>query len=667
MHIYKRIPLFCLITALFVGAVIQSAQAGTDRRVHKILISGIAAGEHVVEVTEEGQRRITTAFNDRGRGPDTTAVYRLDEADLPIDLLVEGVDYMKAPVNERFERVDGVASWTTTVDSGETDRSGFYISLDLTAEVVAMLARAALAQDGQPLPLLPTGTVRAAVVETVELDDGGVVSLVEIYGLHFEPEPIWLDEDGELFASVSSWTSVIEAENESLVPTLLARQDARRMKRLTDMAERLRRPPVESLLIDNARIWDVRSGTVSQANAVLVEGDRITALLGPDAPRPAVTTVVDAGGRSLLPGLWDMHTHLDFMSGPLNIAAGVTTVRDLANDHDTLMQIIAAFDDASVIGPHTYRAGIIDGTGPYAGPTKARVESAADGIRWVDFYADHGYDQVKIYSSVPVAFVPAMTARAKERGLRVSGHIPAGMWAEDAVRSGYDEIQHINMVFLNFYKDVTETRNPDRFIKVAQRGADLDLEGEDFQAFVALLQERNTVVDPTVAIFFDLFTQEPGQPAPSSAAIHERLPAQVARGSLKGGLPIPDDEKARYAASAQRLLDVVAALYRAGVPIVAGTDAIPGFALHAEMEFYVRAGIAPADVLRIATRDAAAVMGAAGEAGEIAPGLRADLILVDGRPDERMSDIRRVNWVMKSGAVYDPAAIYEEVGVSPGR
>jgi len=170
-----------------------------------------------------------------------------------------------------------------------------------------------------------------------------------------------------------------------------------------------------------------------------------------------------------------------------------------------------------------------------------------------------------------------------------------------------------------------------------------------------------------VAIFFDLFTQEPGQPAPSSAAIHERLPAQVARGSLKGGLPIPDDEKARYAASAQRLLDVVAALYRAGVPIVAGTDAIPGFALHAEMEFYVRAGIAPADVLRIATRDAAAVMGAAGEAGEIAPGLRADLILVDGRPDERMSDIRRVNWVMKSGAVYDPAAIYEEVGVSPGR
>jgi hypothetical protein len=214
------------------------------------------------------------------------------------------------------------------------------------------------------------------------------------------------------------------------------------------------------------------------------------------------------------------------------------------------MPVVTAFEADSVIGPHTFRAGLIDGTGPFAGPTKARVETTEEALRWVDFFADEGYDQIKIYSSVPVELVPAMTERAKSRGLRVSGHIPAGMWAEDAVRAGYDEIQHINMLFLNFYKDVTETRNPDRFIKVAERGADLDLEGEDFQAFVALLKERGTVVDPTVAIFFDLFVQEPGQPAPSSAAIHDRLPAQVARSALSGGLPIPPDQKARYAASA---------------------------------------------------------------------------------------------------------------------
>jgi imidazolonepropionase-like amidohydrolase len=655
-----------LVTAAFILATFAApAFADADSRAHVVLLSGIESGEQIVEVDEDGTRRIHRSFNDRGRGPDTVAVVRLDSQGLPVELQIEGVDYMKADATESFELVDGVARWQSVVDGGETEQVGFYLPLDVTAEMIAVLARAALARDGEPLPILPTGAVRASVVDRLELDDGRTVRLVELNGLQFEPTPVWLDEDGQLFALANGWLTVVEPGSEAVAAELVARQDARRAARFEDMAARLRVPPRDSLLIDNARIWDVRAGRVRTENAVLVAGDRIERLLAPDEERPAAATVVDAEDRTLLPGLWDMHTHLDFMAGPLNIAAGVTTVRDLANSHERLMPVVTAFESDTVIGPHTFRAGLIDGTGPFAGPTKARVETTEEALRWVDFYADEGYDQIKIYSSVPVELVPVMTARAKSRGLRVSGHVPAGMWAEDAVRAGYDEIQHINMLFLNFYKDVTETRNPDRFIKVAERGADLDLEGEDFQAFVALLKERNIVVDPTVAIFFDLFVQEPGQPAPSSAAIHDRLPAQVARGALSGGLPIPPDQKARYAASAQRLLDVVAALHRAGVPLVAGTDALSGFALHAELEFYVRAGIPPADVLRLATIGAATVMDATAEAGAIEPGLRADLVLVDGRPDERMSDIRAVSWVMKSGAVYEPAAIYREIGVQP--
>ena len=84
------------------------------------------------------------------------------------------------------------------------------------------------------------------------------------------------------------------------------------------------------------------------------------------------------------------------------------------------------------------------------------------------------------------------------------------MWAKDTVRDGYDEIQHINMVPLKFYKDVTETRNMDRLLKPAERGADLDIDGQAFQDFLRLLKAHDTVVDPTVAIFFDLITQRPG-------------------------------------------------------------------------------------------------------------------------------------------------------------
>jgi hypothetical protein len=239
------------------------------------------------------------------------------------------------------------------------------------------------------------------------------------------------------------------------------------------------------------------------------------------------------------------------------------------------------------------------------------------------------------------------------------------MWAEDAVRAGYDEIQHINMIFLNFYKDVIETRNRDRFIRVAERGADLDLEGEPYKAFVRLLRKHNTVIDPTVSVSFDMFTQQAGQPAPSIAADHARLPAIIARGTLKGGLTPPRGQAQRYRDSAQHMLDAVRNLHDAGIPLVAGTDALPGFALHSELEFYVQAGIAPIEVLRIATLGAAAVMGVDREVGAIEPGMRADLILVDGEPDRDIRSIRRVTWVMKHGDSYDPAGIYRAIGVVP--
>jgi hypothetical protein len=239
------------------------------------------------------------------------------------------------------------------------------------------------------------------------------------------------------------------------------------------------------------------------------------------------------------------------------------------------------------------------------------------------------------------------------------------MWAEDAVRAGFDEIQHINMVFLNFYKDVTETRNRDRFIKVAERGADLDLESDQFRRFIALLKERGTVVDPTVAIFFDLFTQVPGEPAASIAAVYDRLPALVARGMLKGGLVPPSGEAARYAQSARRMLDVIRALHDAGIPLVAGTDALAGFALHAELELYARAGIPASEVLKIATIGAARVAGVEGEVGAVEPGMRADLILVQGRPDRDIAEIRQVDCVMKAGVMHDTAAIYRAIGVRP--
>jgi len=398
-----------------------------------------------------------------------------------------------------------------------------------------------------------------------------------------------------------------------------------------------------------------------------VSGNRITAV-GADGsvPIPAGAEVVDVGGKMLMPGMWDMHVHTSDDDGLLHMAAGVTTARDLANDVDETVRRRKRFDDGALIGPRLILAGFLDGPGPFAGPTKALVSTKDSALMWIDRYAKLGYRQIKVYSSLDTALVPFIIAESHKRGLRVSGHVPNGMTADEFVRAGADELQHVNFLFLNFWRDsVKDTRTPERFTAPAQRAALLDLQSDRVKRFIQLLRERGTVIDPTLVAFEGMLLARPGSLDPSYAAVADRVPPNVRRGFLTGGLPVPDSLDQRYKDSAVAFQRMVKAAYDAGVPIVAGTDAIAGFAYHRELELYAAAGIPNSDVLRIATLNAAKVMKRDTELGSIAPGKLADLIIVDGNPIERMSDIRRVTYVMKDGAIYDPAAMYKAIGVQP--
>jgi len=308
----------------------------------------------------------------------------------------------------------------------------------------------------------------------------------------------------------------------------------------------------------------------------------------------------------------------------------------------------------------------MDGRGPYAGPTKVFVDTEEEARAAIDNYARLGYSQIKIYSSIKPELVPKIIELAHAKGLRVSGHVPAFMTAEQFVRAGADEFQHINYFVLNFlFDDVKDTRTPARFTAVAERAATIDLNSERVRTFVELLRDRKIVVDPTVNVFEEMFTARPGKISAGDAPIADRLPPQFRRYLLTGGLPVPEGKDERYRESAKALLRMVKMLYEAGVPLVAGTDAMPGFALHRELELYAEAGIPPAEVLRIATIGAARVMKRDGELGSIAPGKLADLILVDGNPTQRISDIRRATLVIKDGNVYQPEALYRSIGVRP--
>jgi hypothetical protein len=212
---------------------------------------------------------------------------------------------------------------------------------------------------------------------------------------------------------------------------------------------------------------------------------------------------------------------------------------------------------------------------------------------------------------------------------------------------------------------VKDTRTPARFTEVAGHAAEIDPASERVQAFIQLLKDRRIVLDPTLNVFEGMFTDRAGKMSASYAAVADRLPAQIRRGFYYGGLEVPDGMDQRYQDSFRQMLKMTKTLYDAGIPIVAGTDALAGFSLHRELELYKQAGIPAPKVLQLATLGAARVMKRDQELGSIAPGKLADVILVDGDPTAQISDVRRVHTVVKDGVVYQAAELYRALGVKP--
>ena len=634
-------------------------------RNYSIVVAGRIAGHEVLTVNPDRSVRITYTYNDRGRGPDIQGRYTFAPDGSPASIELTGQDYNHTPVDERFSAREGVAQWKSRIESGESKSAAFYVAASGPAAQTAWLARAILSAQKTSMPLLPGG--EATLERGPSLDvKGQRVTLYSIGGLGFTPQPVWLDAGNDFFAASGDFAAIREGFEEVL-PKLEAAERETAEKRFHDLAARLAHKPAHGLAIRHVRVFDAENASARDNQIVTVNGNKIESV-APDrgGKLPPGTESIDGAGKTLLPGLFDMHAHFSDYEGLLNIACGVTSVRDLGNDMNRLLRWKRQMDANEMIGPRIVLAGVMDGRGPYAAPTDVLVDTEEEAQAAIEKYKEAGYIQIKIYSSISPKLVPFIALTAHRNGMRVSGHVPAGMIAEQFVDAGADELQHMNFFFLNFWpEEAAKTNTRARITVPAERAAALDPNILAVQSFIAKLKEKEIVVDPTLGVFEENYTARPGVASPAYSAIIDRLPVQLRRAAYRGGLPVTAGQDRTYRASFQAMLEMTARLYRYGVRLVIGTDGIEGLMLHRELELWVKAGIPPEKVLQMATIGAARVARAGDERGSIEPGKLADLALYEGNPVRAISDIRKPRIVIKDGVVYRSEDLFRALGMQP--
>ena len=657
-----------LVSALVIAG---AAHADTTLR-YTVLFAGQPSGSQTTVIADDGSVRVSYTHRNNGRGPDleeeivaaadgTLSRYRL-----------RGKSTFGAALDERFTIRGRRASWQSASERGSVEMQGpaMYVPVEGSTEIIAMIVRATERADGRRLAALPGGVLQSTQIDELGIGAPGQERRVVLYaisGLGLRPAYVWLDADGglRLFARIFPGSGhLIASGYEGHSPELERRQRAAEAAELRGLASRHTERLPEPVLIRDVRVFDTASATLGAPADVYVNRGRIAAVYPAGSPAQHAATVIEGAGRALLPGLFDMHTHEDAWNAALQIAGGVTTSRDMANDNTLLADLIRDIDRGELIGPRIVPLGFIEGESPFSSRGGYVVKDVGEAREAIDWYAQRGYRQVKLYNSIRPEWAAPIAAYAHSRGLRVSGHVPAFSRAERVVREGYDELQHINQLMLNFVSDPdTDSRALARFTLVGERTQALDLDSPAVRDFIALLASRDTVIDATIATFEGMFNQRQGEMNPSLAAVADHVPFATQRDWRSNSMDVSEANIGTYRASYAKMLRFLGLLHEAGVPLVAGTDGYAGFTLHRELELYVKAGMTPGEAIRIATQNGARYTGLEHETGSIEPGRRADLILVDGDPTRNISDIRHVSYVLKDGVGFAPAGIYESFGV----
>src|SRR4051794_1535342 len=605
----------------------------------------IAQDEHALTLSSD------FAFTNRGGQVHLTATLRTKPDYTPIAFTATGKSYRFVNVDADV-RIDG-SDALVRADGRETRVTvpSQFFTVDGYAPFAAqMLMLRYWNAHGQPrvlrtVPGLPVNDVVIEPRGREAVRIGETVVRLERYvvdGVVWGRETIWLDERGALAAAITRAGGVsFEAGREDLEPALVSfvqRAAAERIGDLQAITRPTRPPKSGTYAITGATIVDGTGRPAIQDGVIVVRdgkiadvGQRAAVTIPPDVPLVAVD------GRTIVPGLWDMHTHVTQVEwAPVYLAAGVTTVRDMGNEFEFLVPLRDAIAAGRAIGPRILAAGLIDGGGPNAfGVYYAATAEEARHV--VAKYHDAGFQQIKIYSLVTPPIVEAICAEAHRLGMTVTGHVPNGMTIEQAAAAGMDHIAHLGIRGEAGSDEVTKT--------------------------IAFLRDHKTVIDPTQS-WNELLGHAAGTAIAAFQPGVAKIPPPLNRVFSNAGAAGIDAATAR--SRLERGLKIVKALRDAGVPVVAGTDeGIPGHSVHREIELYVEAGFTPMEALQAATIASARAMKLDADSGTIEKGKRADLVVLNANPLDSIRNIRSARWTIHDGRVYDVNALWKSVRFLP--
>ncbi len=384
------------------------------------------------------------------------------------------------------------------------------------------------------------------------------------------------------------------------------------------------------LLIANVTVIDGTGSMPGAPQSVLVRNGRIVAMGEVRAPRDA--EVLDGTGKFLIPGLWDMHTHVlkdADRTFPKLLAAGVTGVRNMHVEAPESLAIAvrvrAEVERGTRLGPRVVASGpIVDGPNPVFAASIG-VGDAAVAKRTVRMLKAGGADFIKVYDLLPRDAYFAIAAEAKKVRLPFAGHVPIWVTAEEAARSGQRSIEHLSGVF----EACTADGKLDRELKQAMNLWPISRTISAVQMHEVVRKAAATYDAAICEPLFQVFVEKRVWQCPTLCMLGKVQSAGMA---------------------------VVRQMNAAGVAMLAGTDAgnegsEPGVSLHRELELLVEAGLTPMEALQSATRNAAEYLGKQQEWGTIAKGRAADLVLLEANPLEDIRNTRRIAAVVVRGRV----------------